>query len=78
MAAGLLHDTVEDTPVTILDIYDQFGTDVAALVNSHTEDKRNIWYMRKLHTVTELPNENIRQKMAEEIAEFAAKGGADE
>ena len=63
MIAGLLHDTVEDTPVTILDIYDQFGTDVAALVNSHTEDKRNIWYMRKLHTVTELPKENIRQKM---------------
>lgn len=63
MVAGLLHDTVEDTSVTILDIYDQFGTDVAALVNSHTEDKRNIWYMRKLHTVTELPKENIRQKM---------------
>ena len=63
MAAGLLHDTLEDTPVTLLDIYDRFGTDVAALVNAHTEDKRNIWYMRKLHTVTELPRENIRQKM---------------
>ena len=63
MAAGLLHDTLEDTPVTLLDIYDQFGVDVAALVNGHTEDKRNIWYMRKLQTVTELPRENIRQKM---------------
>ena len=63
MAAGLLHDTLEDTDATLLDIYDQFGTDVAALVNAHTEDKRQIWYMRKLHTIDEIPKANIRQKM---------------
>lgn len=63
MAAGLLHDTLEDTNATLLDIYDQFGTDVAALVNAHTEDKRQIWYMRKLHTIDEVPKANIRQKM---------------
>ena len=63
MAAGLLHDTLEDTDVQPLDIYDQFGVDVAALVNCHTEDKRQIWYVRKLTTVKELPDENIRQKM---------------
>lgn len=63
MAAGLLHDTLEDTGVTLLDIYEQFGVDVAALVNGHTEDKCQIWYMRKLLTVTELPEENIRAKM---------------
>ena len=44
-------------------IYDRFGADVAALDNGQTEDKRMIWYMQKHHTVTELPNENIRQKM---------------
>lgn len=63
MAAGLLHDTLEDTSATLLDIYDQFGADVAALVNAHTEDKRQIWYMRKLHTIDEVPKANIRQKM---------------
>ena len=63
MAAGLLHDTLEDTDTTLLDIYDQFGVDVAALVNAHTEDKRQLWYMRKLHTIYEVPKANIRQKM---------------
>lgn len=63
MVAGLLHDTLEDTDVTLLDIYDQFGVDVAALVNAHTEDKRQIWYMRKLRTIDEVPKANIRQKM---------------
>jgi len=63
MVAGLLHDTLEDTDVELLDIYDKFGVDVAALVNCHTEDKRKIWYVRKLTTVNELPTENIRQKM---------------
>lgn len=63
MIAGVLHDTIEDTDTTLLDIYDRFGTDVAALVNGHTEDKRQIWYMRKLVTIDALPHETTRQKM---------------
>ena len=63
MVAGLLHDTIEDTSVTLLDIYDRFGVDVAELVNGNTEDKRQIWFMRKLHTIDQTPQENIRQKM---------------
>lgn len=63
MAAGLLHDTLEDTGATLLEIYDQFGTDVAALVNAHTEDKSKIWYLRKSYTIYELENINIRQKL---------------
>ena len=71
MIAGVLHDTLEDTDVTLLDIYDRFGVDVAALVNGHTEDKRKIWYVRKLTTVSALPSENVRQKalaMADKVA----------
>lgn len=63
MVAGLLHDTVEDTDVTMLDIYDQFGTDVAALVSSHTEDKRRTWYMRKLNTYHHVSSAPLREKM---------------
>ena len=56
---------------TLLDIYEQFGADVAALVNAHTEDKRKIWYMRKLHTISELPKADIRHKalvLADKVA----------
>lgn len=67
IAAGVLHDTVEDTSVTTLDLYDRFGVDVAALVGSHTEDKGRIWYMIwymcKLTTVTRLPDAGRREKM---------------
>lgn len=63
MAAGVLHDTLEDTDTTLGEIYEQFGTDVAALVNSHTEDKRRCWYLRKLHAVNEVPRLDIRMKM---------------
>lgn len=61
--AGLLHDTVEDTDITLWDICERFGTDVAALVNAHTEDKRKVWYLRKLHTIEELKSADIRPKM---------------
>ena len=37
IAAGLLHDTVEDTDVTIADLATAFGLDVAYLVASETE-----------------------------------------
>ena len=63
MAAGLLHDTLEDTDTSPLQIYDLFGTDVAALVNAHTEDKSKIWYLRKSHTIVELETVNVRQKL---------------
>ena len=40
VAAGWLHDTVEDTGVTREDIEAQFGAEVAALVIEVTDDKR--------------------------------------
>jgi len=63
LCAGILHDTLEDTDATLLEIYRRFGADVAALVNAHTEDKRRSWYYRKLYTLTKLSEENIRVKM---------------
>jgi len=37
VAAGLLHDTVEDTPITLVDIERQFGDEVAKLVDGVTK-----------------------------------------
>ncbi|AKO92492.1 phosphohydrolase [Priestia filamentosa] len=49
--AGLLHDTVEDTPATIEEIASLFGEEVALLVAAHTEDKSRSWEERKTHTI---------------------------
>lgn len=37
IVAALLHDTVEDTPLTLMDIHDAFGDDVATLVDGATK-----------------------------------------
>ncbi|MBO7403767.1 MAG: bifunctional (p)ppGpp synthetase/guanosine-3',5'-bis(diphosphate) 3'-pyrophosphohydrolase [Clostridia bacterium] len=53
LAAAVLHDTVEDTPASIKELEDRFGTRVAALVASETENKRpgvppaQTWQIRK-------------------------------
>jgi (p)ppGpp synthase/HD superfamily hydrolase len=50
--AGLLHDTVEDTPITIEEIRSQFGREVAELVGALSEpDKKASWEDRKAHTI---------------------------
>lgn len=63
MSAGVLHDTIEDTAVTLKDIVDNFGADVAALANGHTEDKRQSWFVRKLTDICELEDADVRLKM---------------
>lgn len=50
--AGILHDTLEDTPTTRLQIADRFGERVARTVESVTEpDKSQPWHVRKEHTI---------------------------
>lgn len=50
--AGLLHDVVEDTPRTLKDIEDNFGSRVAELVEGASEpDKSLSWEERKEHTI---------------------------
>lgn len=50
--AGILHDTVEDTKLTSEDIRNEFGHQVAAIVEGCSEpDKRLSWKERKEHTL---------------------------
>lgn len=58
VAAGFLHDTVEDTNVTPEDIYNTFGKKVAEIVAGHTEDKSKSWEERKQTTIDELADPN--------------------
>lgn len=55
IAAGLLHDTVEDTDTELDDIQREFGERVASLVLSASEpDKTLTWEERKSHTIESL------------------------
>lgn len=50
--AALLHDVVEDTPLTIQEIRARFGPQVAELVSALSEpDKKASWEDRKAHTI---------------------------
>ena len=64
MAAGVLHDTVEDTDATLDEIAEKFGEDVASLVASHTEkDKSLPWKKRKDIALEHLKQANKREQM---------------
>ncbi len=64
LCAAVLHDTVEDTPVTAEEILENFGERIAALVASETENKRPemdsslSWKIRKEESLEELKNCN--------------------
>jgi len=64
IAAGYLHDVVEDTKYTIEDIEREFGKDIATLVMGASEpDKTLSWEERKKHTIEETRNLPIRNKL---------------
>jgi (p)ppGpp synthase/HD superfamily hydrolase len=55
VVAGILHDTLEDTPIAFEDIQTRFGEDVANLVYLVSEpDKSDAWENRKKHTLVSL------------------------
>lgn len=60
ISAAVLHDVVEDTPITIEEIEENFGTRVRTLVESETEDKRaelppeDTWRIRKEESLNDL------------------------
>jgi len=52
IAAGILHDTIEDTPVTLKDIKKYFGGNIRRIVEGASEpDKSDTWENRKRHTI---------------------------
>lgn len=61
IVGGLLHDTVEDTHVTLEQLARRFGADVAAIVDGCTEpDHRALrWEERKSHTIGALPSASL-------------------
>lgn len=60
--AGVLHDTVEDTDTTIQDIETLFGSEIADLVLSDTEDKSLPWTKRKEIALENLKTHTLDQK----------------
>ena len=51
IVAGILHDTVEDTEVSLDDIKQSFGKHVADLVDGCSENKALSWQERKEETI---------------------------
>lgn len=51
IAAGILHDTLEDTRIKSEDILREFGGTVTSIVRELTEDKSLVWEARKAHSI---------------------------
>lgn len=64
VAAGYLHDVVEDTQYTIDDLKSKFGEEVANLVMGASEpDKSLSWEERKMHTINVTRDFPLRNKL---------------
>jgi (p)ppGpp synthase/HD superfamily hydrolase len=61
IAAGILHDTLEDTDTTYEELVEHFGEMVADLVLYCTEDKTKSWKERKTLTIQKMfDDENVK------------------
>ena len=69
MAAAILHDTVEDTHVTLKEIKERFGQRIAELVALESENKREdqppeeTWMIRKQESIEHLRTASHEAKM---------------
>lgn len=69
VAAAVLHDTVEDTDVTLEEIREHFGSRIAELVAAESENKRenlssaSTWKIRKEETIAHLKTATKEVKM---------------
>jgi (p)ppGpp synthase/HD superfamily hydrolase len=63
VAAGILHDTIEDGRIKLSRIRQEFGEKVATIVEKCTEpDKRRAWRRRKQHTLDSLKEVGLEVK----------------
>ncbi|MBD1381262.1 HD domain-containing protein [Metabacillus arenae] len=62
IAAGYLHDAVEDTDTEISHIEKKFGIEVAQLVTANTENKNLSWEERKQRTISFVKTASIEEK----------------
>lgn len=60
LMAGLLHDTVEDTDTTYMEIKNTFGVDVAALVMAHTKNPELTWEEVRKHKIEAMDESSFR------------------
>lgn len=68
IAAGILHDTLEDTDTTFEELKDEFGLRIANLVQSASEQDKSLpWEVRKQHTI-----EHIKDASLEELQVIVA------
>ena len=84
VAAGILHDTVEDTPVEIETIERRFGEQVAALVAAMTEDpgiesyeERKASLRRQIATFGEEATAIYAADKVAKVRELRAQAGRD-
>lgn len=71
IAAAILHDTVEDAGVTVLELTERFGSEVAAVVSELTDNKLLPKDERKRLQIVNAPGKSARAakvKMADKIA----------
>ncbi|GAE91090.1 GTP pyrophosphokinase [Gracilibacillus boraciitolerans JCM 21714] len=62
IAAGILHDTLEDTEVTYENLVESFGEGVANLVRAASEQDKSLpWEERKQHTIDMLESTSIEE-----------------
>lgn len=61
VAAGHLHDTIEDAFVTYEMLVEMFGKEIADLVQVQTEDKTKTWMERKEHMMEFLSENESEQ-----------------
>lgn len=60
LAAGWLHDVIEDTPITLEELKKEFNRTVCRYVELETEDKSLPWKDRKLKQINELKENNSK------------------
>ncbi len=69
LSAAMLHDTVEDTPVTLDDLRKEFGDRIASIVEAESdvhnegESEHESWHRRKQEAIDRLRNAPLEAKI---------------